>query len=355
MYLRQALQRNNNNLDIFRIFAACIVIYGHANAMVPDALKGGDFVAKWLLFDYSGSLAVKIFFFLSGLVVTNSLLDKKSLLQFTVARFFRIWPALLAVLFIMAYIVGPCVTQLSLKEYLQHSATYGYVLDSAKLKIQFQLPGVFSDHKSSTINGSLWSIPYEVQMYCMLAAMFALSVHKLRWLVLIVFVWICVDPLLTTRTLFSWRAPDADIDALLPCFAAGALMAFFKDHIQISLRPIMGFLILYIIFKKSPLAHYLFYGFLFFSILYLSTRPWLLRWRLPADISYGVYLWGWPVQQLLAHGWPELGAQPHRLAAMIAAAVCGTLSWYGIEKPGMAAGRRLYTWMQTRWGERHTG
>lgn len=348
MYLHQALQRNNNNLDLFRLLAACIVIYGHSNAMVPDALKGGDFVAKWLVFDYSGSLAVKIFFFLSGLVVTNSLLEKQCLVQFTLARVFRIWPALLTVLFLMACIAGPLLTQLPVLEYLKNPATAGYVIDSAQMRIRFELPGVFADHKTSTVNGSLWSIPYEVQMYCLLAALFALGVHKLRWLVLLGFVWVCVDPLLSTRTLFSWRAPNADIDALLPCFLAGTLMVIFKKNIQISLRPVIGFFIFYVIFKKSPFAHYFFYGFVFFAILYLSTRPWMLALRLPADISYGVYLWGWPVQQLLAHGWPELGAQPHRALAMAGACVCGTLSWYGVEKPAMAAGRRCYAWWEAR-------
>ncbi|WP_370600237.1 acyltransferase family protein [Pseudomonas nitroreducens] len=76
MLLSNVLRKENNNLDIFRVVAAVMVIYGHAYALLP--VEGQrDIVGKLLVFDYSGSLAVKIFFFLSGLVVTNSLIEKK--------------------------------------------------------------------------------------------------------------------------------------------------------------------------------------------------------------------------------------------------------------------------------------
>lgn len=82
MLLAQLLKRDNNNLDLVRLIAACLVIYGHANAIVRPEVSGGDWVASMLVFDYSGSLAVKVFFFLSGLVVANSLLEKNNLLYF---------------------------------------------------------------------------------------------------------------------------------------------------------------------------------------------------------------------------------------------------------------------------------
>ena len=81
MLLSNVLKKENNNLDIFRVVAAVMVIYGHAYALLPiDGQK--DIVGRLLVFDYSGSLAVKIFFFLSGLVVTNSLIEKKDVRQF---------------------------------------------------------------------------------------------------------------------------------------------------------------------------------------------------------------------------------------------------------------------------------
>jgi peptidoglycan/LPS O-acetylase OafA/YrhL len=94
MLLQEILRKENNNLDIFRVIAAMMVIYGHAYAILPSS-GPGDILTGLLGFDYSGSLAVKIFFFLSGLVVTNSLLTKRNLLQFLIARFLEYgqpWP-----------------------------------------------------------------------------------------------------------------------------------------------------------------------------------------------------------------------------------------------------------------------
>ncbi len=75
MTLSQCLTRRNNNFDLLRLIAACAVIVGHAHALVPNDASP-DAVLSLLGFDYSGSLAVKFFFFLSGLVVTNSLIEK---------------------------------------------------------------------------------------------------------------------------------------------------------------------------------------------------------------------------------------------------------------------------------------
>ena len=63
MLLAQVLKRDSNNLDLVRLIAACLVIYGHSNAFMPAERGGGDWVAGLLKFDYSGSLAVKVFFF----------------------------------------------------------------------------------------------------------------------------------------------------------------------------------------------------------------------------------------------------------------------------------------------------
>ena len=62
MKLSELLKKENNNLDVFRLVAACMVIYGHAYAVVPQA-GHVDVVARLLGHDYSGSLAVKIFSF----------------------------------------------------------------------------------------------------------------------------------------------------------------------------------------------------------------------------------------------------------------------------------------------------
>jgi len=350
MLLKDLLKRESNNLDLARLIAACMVIYGHANAFLPsDRRSGGDLVAQFLEFDYSGSLAVKIFFFLSGLVVTNSLLDKKSILQFALARFFRIWPALMAVLIGCAFFIGPLTTSLPLRDYFVHPGTWFYVVDGALMKIDFRLPGVFVGWQSEVINGSLWTIPYEVNAYLFLAALFCFGLHHCRWLAVLVALWIIVDPLMTERHLFSWRMPHAEVDSLAPCFAVGALMALFKDQIQVSVLPVLGCLILFFGFRGTSYAPYILYVGLFFGILYAFSRPVMLRWRPQVDISYGVYLWSWPIQSLLAHQYPQMDVQFHRIAAIIIACCMGWLSWTFLEKHCIVYGRMSYDYLRLKY------
>ena len=98
-YLIDILKRDANNFDIFRLIAACMVIIGHAYAIAPQPpLQDG--ILSVLGFDYSGSLAVKFFFFLSGLLVTNSIIAKPDPFHFFIKRAFRIYPGLLVCLLI---------------------------------------------------------------------------------------------------------------------------------------------------------------------------------------------------------------------------------------------------------------
>lgn len=161
MLLSNVLRKENNNLDVFRVVAAVMVIYGHAYALLP--IEGqNDIVRKLLVFDYSGSLAVKIFFFLSGLVVTNSLILKKGVRQFLISRFFRIWPALAVVLAVMAFIFGPLLSTHSTLEYFSNTEVYEYFLRGLVMDLRYDLPGVFQNNAFKAVNGSLWSIPCEV-------------------------------------------------------------------------------------------------------------------------------------------------------------------------------------------------
>ena len=152
--LSDILLRNGNNFDILRLIAAAAVIIGHAYAIAPQPPLQ-DFVASVVHFEYSGSLAVKFFFFLSGLLVTDSLIRRPEPLQFLVRRACRIFPALLVCLLVAIFIVGPIFTKLSLFDYFTQKDTWSYLMKNISLiDLQWKLPGVFSDNKYG-LNGSL--------------------------------------------------------------------------------------------------------------------------------------------------------------------------------------------------------
>ena len=348
MKLQDLLKKENNNLDIFRLIAACMVIWGHAYAISPEA-GSVDYIGQSLGFDYSGSLAVKIFFFLSGLVVTNSLIAKGSALQFATARFFRIWPALLATLLISAIIVGPVTSNLALSNYFSDSTTYQYVWNNLLLHTHYKLPGVFSGNSyKDVINGSLWTIPYEVAAYLILLALFLLGAFQSKILPMLVFALILLDPLFGNRFLFTWLPQNHEIDLLAPCFAFGSLLAIYKDKIEVNARMLAGAWILAYLFKNQTFNFYFFYLALFIFILYVSHLKWVVDAKFKTDISYGIYLWGFPVQQTLAHIFPGQSVIFNQLSAIGMSILLGFLSWHLIEKKCITLGAHTGRYISRR-------
>lgn len=338
MKLSTLLSRDNNNLDIFRVIAACMVIYGHAYALVPHHGEK-DFVARLLGHDYSGSLAINIFFFLSGLVVTNSLISKRSPIDFVVARFFRIWPALIFTTLASAMIIGPALSTLPIDQYFRDSGTYHYVLKNVSLSTTYSLPGVFeSNHYKSAVNGSLWTIPYEVSAYMILLALFMLGGAKYKLAAFSIFLIVSVNPFLPEQFQPSFF-PKAKLATMLaPCFAAGSMLALLKDHIHINVHGVLGIWILYFFLNKSEIAPYVVYSAIFITTLYLSSLALIIKLKPKADISYGIYLWGFPVQQILVEYFPEQGVIFNQVCAITLCCILGYGSWIFIERNSIRIG-----------------
>ncbi|MCL6478022.1 MAG: acyltransferase [Peptococcaceae bacterium] len=147
--LKNILEKGYNNFDLVRLICACMVIYGHAFAVAPES-GNYDLIHSITGFN-AAAIAVKIFFFISGLLVTNSLIEKKSLIAYFIARFFRIWPALIFVLLFSAFVIGPALTTLDLNTYFSNPNTYLYIKNQILMKSwgtqalgNYDLPGVFT-------------------------------------------------------------------------------------------------------------------------------------------------------------------------------------------------------------------
>lgn len=353
MLLSDILKKENNNLDIFRLFAALMVIYGHAFAIIPNA-GGIDIVSKIVGIDYSGSLAVKIFFFLSGLVVTNSLITRKKLVTFFVSRFFRIWPALIFTIFVSAIVLGPISSNTSAGEYFSNSQVAKYIYSNLLLKTNYELPGVFHDNHMKAVNGSLWTIPFEVAAYFILASLFMLKALNSKYIATGVFILIVIDTLAGNVILFTWLPANNEIKYLAPCFALGALLSVWKDKIQIDISVVIGAIFLWLMFRGSQNSALFLYPATFVTILYLSSTKFALSKKLPIDISYGVYLWGWPVQQVMAHTFPDSGVVFNQVSSIAIACALGYISWVLIEKRSISLGSRLAKTIEAKIANRQT-
>lgn len=343
MYLNQLLLSQNNNLDLFRVMAALLVIYGHAPAFIADS-NAADLVFNLLGFDYSAALAVKFFFMLSGLLVTQSLMLRPSLREFFVKRAVRIFPGLFCCIFITVFIVGPLFTQLNPFHYLTHAQTWSYFFhNSILISLQWTLPEVFTQGKSQVVNGSLWTLPLEIICYCCLALLFFIVARWALWLasILLVFpIWICFFSELILPE--QWLRFGESL-VLGGCFCVGVLFALNQRVIHLSWKGVVLGTLGLILLWESPGKELCFYAVFFYVCLYLSgTRLFIRRLKLPGDPSYGIYIYGFLIQQILATLFPTSSILFNQVVAALLAIMLGFLSWYLIEKPAMklVRGRR---------------
>ena len=327
----RALAKRADNFLILRIVAAALVIYGHAPHIAP-AVDNIDFFVRMGWGHYSGDIAVDMFFLISGFLVTGSYIRQKSLYKFAKARFLRVFPAFLLNVTALALVYGLLLTTLPKMDYLRQPDTWNYITTNLKMtsNMAWTLPGVFEEGlKTSTINGSQWTLPAEVRMYVLLGVMGALGLFASVRVTTVVLVALFFVALLHPEFFPlhpGWFRPGG-------FFLLGVLIFMHRTWITLRLETAIAVVML------AVLTHHLaIYSVTFalalagvvFSFAYL-TPPlrWLERF---GDPSYGIYLWGWPCQQLVAHFAPGAGLVLHVTTSIILAVALGYASWMVLEK-----------------------
>jgi peptidoglycan/LPS O-acetylase OafA/YrhL len=341
MIVKELLKRDNNNIDLVRIVLAAMVIVGHAYKLNRSSGLSQDFIEAFTHFEYFGSLAVKVFFIVSGLVVTNSLMQSRSAKRFLVSRFFRIIPALALVLLVTVIILGPILTTLPIHDYFNNISTWNYLGKNLIMVTQYNLPGVFETNpKGSIVNGSLWTLPFELGCYFVLLAIFMLLKDRGKYIWNLAFLLIVIESLLKNRLLIP-NETNSEVYLLPASFAFGSFLAVNKETINIDASSVGSLLVLLLIFRNTPFAHLLFIFTVAVTLLLLSTTSFALKLRPKYDISYGIYVWGFLIQQILIHYLINLNVYIHILFSLLLAILFGLFSYLLVEQPGINLGRSI--------------
>lgn len=351
MLLSELIKKENNAFDIYRLAASVMVIWGHAYALLPNA-AGKDFIQRLTGFTYSGAVAVVLFFFLSGLLVSNSLINGANAFQFTVNRVARIWPGLAASVAVVTFFIGPLVTKLSASNYFSESSIYTSFITNVTLgpllnSQIWDLPGVFKDHNYQATNGSLWTIPFEIYCYAFVLFVYLLFSSSRR----VVALWLLVTVSIGTLYPELGLVPEGEIRFAIFAFALGAVCALNSSAIKIDGIRVVIFSTLAIIFRGTEFAELAFYLAAITLALWLSSLRIFRLLRLPGDYSFGVYLYGFPVQQaLIAYNFSE-STLVNQVATIAISLVFGYLSWNLIENPGQKGIRVLAVYLQKSWAK----
>ena len=340
--LSHALSRNGNNFDLVRLLAAIAVVYGHSYLLqAPDGTT--DWVQNALGFDGFCALGVYAFFLLSGMLVTSSFDRQRSVPRFAVLRIARLWPAVAGGSLVTVFIVGPLLTTLPLRDYFASGMTWANLdnFSTIVLKTGWALPGVFEHNRFPVdVCASLWTLPLEVRCYLivMVTGMLGL-LSSARGAALaaalgcVAFVLRVHLPHLEIGLRDFSETPSGYSFWPEPFFMLGMLLYGWRERIDINGLTALALVMVFLVFRDTAGAQPLFYLAFVYGVLWAGATPLLRRFVPRHDYSYGIYLYGFMVQQCVANIAPQLS---HVTAVLIAAPfilLCAALSWHFVEQP----------------------
>ena len=341
----------DNNFNLVRLVAAGCVLVSHS---WPLSGTPGEPFERFAGFSL-GHLGVDIFFVVSGFLVTGSLFARGTLRSFLRARTLRIFPALIASAFATAFVIGPLVTRWPLARYLTSPATWAYALLNATTwpwGVVWTLPGVFEGLPGGrAVNGALWSLPWELTMYAILAVLGVCALRSRPWLGArgvrgVVF------GLALLFTLGHGLNEGADLSRafvavqglrLVALFFTGASLHLLRDRVPLSGSAFaisLAALIAALRWQGYALVAYPL--LLSYVVLWLAFVPGgaLRAYNRLGDYSYGFYLWQFPIQQWVVLTHPGITQPLLLLGSLPAALAVAVASWHVIERPALALKER---------------
>ncbi len=341
MKVSYLLNKDNNNLNLIRLILASMVIIGHSAILNGSSTYWVDPIIYLFPFAASGPWAVNLFFFISGLVVTNSLISNRKPLQFIVARIFRIIPAFAFVVIFSALIIGPIVSTNTVKQYFDNSTVSSYITQNLMFKGYYNLPGVFvTNFFRNAVNGSLWTLAYEMSCYVILLGIFLIIRNREKLFYNIIIGLIILEGFSTNKFIFNWIGTNSEINLLPAAFALGSFFAVNADDISIDKFSVIGVFLICFFFRNSTHVNLFFNIACSVTVLYVSANKYFNLYRPKYDVSFGVYLWGFVVQQTLFHYTGRIYTGWHCIFSILISIALAYITHFLIERPGINLGKK---------------
>ena len=333
---------HRNNIGLIRLILASLVIVGHA----PEIIDGDRHREPLTLVFHTlsfGELAVDGFFLISGLLITRSMVRTQSLAPYLINRAARIYPAFLAAYFACViaseFVGGRPLRSLGLT-----------LLNAITLRPPPPFPGQLAGLHYPVLNGAMWTISYEFRCYFLVAALWAVGLLRQRFAVLVLtFAFLALATLshisLIPSSFDRWISrgdwvlgSPPEMVRLTAIFLVGASASLFQGALlpRIS-APVAALALVCMIpclfFKEIAETSVALFGGV--VLLWLSFNARLgpfQRINDRYDISYGTYLYGWPVAALLLYFFHINSPITLACVSLVIALVLGCASWFFLEK-----------------------
>lgn len=350
----------NHQFDLLRIVFATLVLLSHA-----FAFHHGTYSQEFLrratrgAMDF-GALGVDGFFLLSGFLIVQSWDRYPHLGDFLAKRLLRIVPGYVVAVAVSTVIVGSvAAADPDFFQEISHGETGRQFWMSVGLLGSPVTPPVFPGAQYHILNGSLWTIPYEVRCYLVVAlfGVLALRWRRRAWLGMTI-VLLTMSSSYYLESSVGWTRLRILLGEPAPVYRLGAAFfvggCFYLFRERIPLRPryaLAGLSIPALLAQLRPgqfePALVLFGGYALFQWA-SEPRPGLAWMRRCPDISYGIYVYGWPVESLWIW-WRHGSVWTTFFVSTLICFALGWASWHFVERPALKLKRHATAQLPMDW------
>lgn len=344
--LANQIETSTNNFNLIRLVLALLVVYFHT---YPSQL-GADPLTQILSPAVNlGEFSVGLFFFLSGLFVTQSWLKNPHCFAFLIKRIARMIPGL-AVCVLITTITA--VLFFSAQGYvgLGEKVTWTYILNNififflqgSVFHSSLKIPGVFNYLPESTINGPLWTLFWEGRFYIALAILGMSAITKSKYwftiigAIILIYIGLDTDTILLKIKYSLWEYK------LLALFVSGMIVCTIANFLTIQLATLAG-VILYVFFNHEGSGAFGIYLLgCTFALWFGTWDVKLLSFFRSHDYSFSIYIYHFPIMQMLKKY--ELASQwtgSLFLFTILALLPFCAFSWKYVEKPSIGFAKKL--------------
>lgn len=326
-----------NNFGALRLVFATLVILSHSFP-ITQGWANSEPLARLTGTVAFGELAVDFFFLLSGYLITQSAEKSRGNIAYLKKRIARIYPGFIVASLVSIFVVGMLAGGRMNNDPLVEAARVCFGLVTLS---QPQLTGAFQGAHYTALNGSLWTIRYEFICYIivMVAHAAGLLRHRPAYLAIIAALFVT-----TALVLLPGMHPVAKAYngvRLTAFFLTGGAFYLYRSNIRYDDRlAVVAALVLLASMSNAYTANVgiaVAGGYLLFWLGFRSLGSTIQGVGQKNDISYGVYLYAWPIQNLVAWYAPGVSPWVVFLVSTPAAYLFGAISWVLVERPALAA------------------
>jgi peptidoglycan/LPS O-acetylase OafA/YrhL len=235
---------------------------------------------------------------------------------------------------VLLVVLGAMLTTLDQASYWTAKGTHSFLWKNASLRGSVRdLPGVFEGLKfGGAVNGSLWSLPVELRLYIIIACFGLLGAFRTRFIATAVLFIVVVTACFYPELIFFFKTVPANL-RVGAFFAAGAVIYVQRCAIPLHGAIVLALFIVAAFSKGTPVFEWLAGITLVYSVFFIAFARKLCLPRWVSDYSYGIYLYAWPIQQLISLVSPRWGPYEMVAVALPLSWICGALSWHIVERP----------------------